>query len=120
MLKLFTRYFSVGIINTAIHWMVFILAYYIFHTSQALANFGAFCIAVTFSFFANAKWTFDSEATTIRYMMYVFFMGAMASAVGWVGDNMHLHPAVTIILFSAISLVCGFLFSKFFIFKDVK
>lgn len=120
MLNLFTRYFSVGILNTAIHWIVFLVAYNVFHTTQALANFGAFCIAVTFSFFANAKWTFDSEATTIRYMMYVFFMGAMASAVGWMGDSMELHPAVTIILFSGISLVCGFLFSKFFIFKGAK
>lgn len=120
MLTLFTRYFSVGIINTAIHWMVFTVAYYIFDTSQTLANFGAFCIAVTFSFFVNAKWTFDSEATTIRYMMYVFFMGAMASAVGWIGDSMQLHPAVTVILFSGISLVIGFLFSKIFIFKEEK
>ncbi|MCS6411451.1 GtrA family protein [Klebsiella pneumoniae] len=120
MLNLFTRYFSVGIVNTAIHWLVFITAYYMFDTSQALANFGAFCIAVTFSFFANAKWTFDSEATTIRYMMYVFFMGAMASSIGWMGDTMNFKPIATIILFSGISLVCGFLFSKFIIFKDAK
>jgi len=120
MLNLFSRYFSVGIINTAIHWLVFVSLYNIFQTNQTQANFGAFCIAVTFSFFANAKWTFDSEATTIKYMMYVFFMGGMASAVGWIGDAMDLNPAVTIIMFSAISLICGFAYSKFVIFKDRK
>ncbi|MCS4496267.1 GtrA family protein [Pantoea sp. B623] len=120
MLNLFTRYFSVGILNTAIHWMVFLVAYNFFYTSQALANFIAFCVAVTFSFFVNAKWTFDSEATTIRYMMYVFIMGAMASTIGWMGDTMNLKPVITIILFSGVSLVCGFLFSKLFIFKEQK
>lgn len=113
----FTRYLSVGVINTAIHWLVFIIAYNAFQSTQALANFGAFCVAVTFSFFANARWTFDSEATTIRYMLYVFFIGTLASAIGWYGDSFSLNPAVTMIIFSGISLTCGFIFSRFFIFR---
>ncbi|WP_312465785.1 GtrA family protein [Atlantibacter hermannii] len=120
MLNTFLRYASIGLLNTAIHWIAFYVIYVIAHTDQSLANFGAFCIAVTFSFFLNAKWTFKSEATTIRYMIYVFFMGAMAAVTGWAADMMKLSPIVTLISFSAISLICGFFYSKFIVFKDAK
>lgn len=119
MVKLFVRYVSVGVVNTLIHWVIF-AALYFQGLSQSKSNFAAFCCAVTFSFFANAKWTFNSEATTIRYLLYLFFMGGMASAVGAYGDNLQLNPVITLIVFSAISLVCGFIYSKFIVFKDRK
>lgn len=118
--RLFLRYVSVGVLNTAIHWIAFYVIFLTAHTNQTLANFGAFCIAVTFSFFANARWTFESEATTIRYMIYVFFMGGLASVTGWVSDILDLHPVVMLITFSAISLVCGFFYSKLIVFRDAK
>lgn len=50
MLKLISRYAGIGVINTAIHWTVFALILKLFESGQAMANFGAFCVAVTFSF----------------------------------------------------------------------
>ncbi|WP_426817985.1 GtrA family protein [Winslowiella sp. 2C04] len=119
MLKTFKKYVSVGVINTCIHWAIFAMMVYC-GAAQALANFSAFCVAVTFSFFANARWTFNSETTTMRYMIYVLFMGSLASVIGWVADMCELSPVITLIFFSAISLICGFVYSKFIVFKDVK
>ncbi|MGO3567306.1 MAG: GtrA family protein [Serratia grimesii] len=113
----FLRYASVGVMNTCAHWAVFALML-LSGSSQSLSNVVAFCIAVTISFFVNAKWTFKSEATTIRYAMYVLFMGGMAFLVGWLADKMDVKPIVTLVTFSAVSLICGFIYSKFFVFKD--
>lgn len=74
-------------------------------------------MAVTFSFFANARWTFNSEATTIRYIMYVFFMGMIAVMIGSYADRLKVSPVVTLVVFSGISLVCGFIYSKYIIFR---
>lgn len=120
MLKLFAKYTSIGVINTLIHWVVFAVCIYVFHTSQALANFAGFVVAVSFSFFANARFTFKARTTTLRYMLYVGFMGTLSAAVGWEADKVSLAPIATLILFSAISLVCGFIYSKFIVFRDVK
>lgn len=117
MFSLFAKYTSVGVINTLIHWAVFTVLYS-GGSTQSLSNFTAFCIAVTFSFFVNAKWTFKAEATAIRYMMYVLFMGSMAAIVGWLADKMHISAIITLIVFSAISLLCGFVYSKLFIFRE--
>lgn len=119
MVKLFTRYMSIGFLNTLIHWGTFALCVKN-GQPQSLSNFTAFCVAVTFSFFANAKWTFSAEATTIRYMMYVFFMGAIATLVGYYSDRMTINPIVTLVVFSAISLIFGFIYSKYVIFRVSK
>ncbi|EPC3780511.1 GtrA family protein [Citrobacter farmeri] len=117
MLKLFSKYFTVGIFNTAISWVVFALCLYAMHTSQAVANFVSFCIAVTFSFFVNAKFTFNSAATKSRYFTFVGFMGFLAYVTGMAADALHLPGIVTMIFFSGLSLVFGFLYSNFIVFK---
>lgn len=91
-----------------------------FYTGQALANFAGFVVAVSFSFFANARYTFKSSTTTMRYMLYVGFMGTLSAAIGWCADKSGLAPIITLIVFSAISLVCGFIYSKFIVFRDAK
>ncbi|MDM2776833.1 GtrA family protein [Citrobacter sp. Cpo142] len=120
MLKLFAKYTSIGIINTLIHWVVFAVCIYVLHTNQALANFAGFVIAVSFSFYANAKFTFNASATTIRYMLYAGFMGSLSTAIGWAADKSGMAPIITLIVFSAISLVCGFIYSKFIVFRVAK
>lgn len=120
MLKLFSKYFTVGIFNTALHWVVFAICLYAFHTNQALANFVAFCVAVTFSFFANARYTFKAQATSGRYVLYIGFMGALSAVTGWIADYCDLPALFTLISFSAISLICGFFYSKFIVFRSEK
>lgn len=120
MLKLFSKYFTVGIFNTALHWVVFAIFLYALHTNQAVANLVAFCVAVTFSFFANARFTFKAQATSARYILYIAFMGALSAGTGWIADYCGLPPLFTLITFSAISLICGFFYSKFIVFRSEK
>ncbi|WP_342324202.1 GtrA family protein [Kosakonia sp. BYX6] len=120
MLRLFTTYASIGLLNTALHWVIFSLCVYGLDTSQALANFAGFVAAVSFSFFANARYTFKTSASTRRYIMYVGFMGVLSALVGWAADRSGMPPIATLVIFSTISLVCGFTYSKFIVFRDVK
>lgn len=118
MLKLFSRYVSVGVLNTAIHWVCFGILFHFFCVSQAFSNITAFCVSVTFSFFANAKWTFNSQATLGRYITFVLFMGGMAGVIGYTADKLIIPPLITLVVFSGFSLVAGFIYSKLIVFKD--
>lgn len=118
MLNLITRYASVGLLNTFIHWVVFTLLVFSLKSSQALANLIAFLVAVTFSFFANSKWTFRSSATPFRYFIFVAFMGFIALLTGYIADKLHLPILVTLIIFSSLSLFLGFMFSNFVVFRS--
>ncbi|HCT5821998.1 TPA: GtrA family protein [Citrobacter sedlakii] len=118
MLKIFAKYTSVGILNTLIHWGVFALILYVFHAPQSIANLSGFCVAVTFSFFMNARYTFRSSASKYRYFIFVGFMGSMAFITGVVADTLRIQAIATLVFFSGSSLILGFLYSKFVVFKD--
>ena len=120
MIKLLSRYISVGIVNTALHWAVFGIMVYIMKNDQAVSNVVAFLIAVTFSFFANAKFTFSAKASGRGYVLFVGFMGLLSFISGQVSDHYNISPLITLIEFSSISLVCGFLYSRFIVFRDPK
>ncbi|WP_369790613.1 GtrA family protein [Rouxiella sp. WC2420] len=117
MLKLLFKYCVVGAFNTLLHWLTFAIVYNYLHASQAMSNLAGFCIAVTFSFFVNAKWTFNAEHTTFRYFIYVGFMGCVALAFGFIADEMQFNPYITLVGFTITSLVIGFLYSNFVVFR---
>ncbi|WIJ65174.1 GtrA family protein [Serratia nevei] len=95
--KKFFKYAAVGVLNTAIHWAVFFCMLRYLGADQALSNFVAFCIAVTFSFFVNTKVTFQSTATTTRYVLYVAFMGFLSILTGYMADHYTITPWITLI-----------------------
>jgi len=120
LINLFKRYVTVGLLNTAVHWLVFLFAFYAIKFDQSASNFVAFCVAVSFSFVVNARFTFKRKATVLMYVMYFAFMGFLSLMVGALSDLYRIAPLITLVLFSIISLVVGFVFSKFVIFREDK
>ncbi len=114
------RYISIGVINTILHWSIFLILFYLFLISQAFSNFIAFSITVTFSFIANSKWTFRSKATLSKYISFTFFMGFLSIFLGYLADIFNLPIIITLISFSFLSLIFGFLYSRFVVFKEKK
>lgn len=114
---MFFKYFSIGILNTGIHWLIFGLCLFLFSTSQGSANLIAFFFAVTFSFFMNAKFTFDKKPTGVRYFLFMIFMGILNFVVGSLADHFTIYPIITLVVSSTLSLVLGFIYSKFIVFK---
>ena len=114
---LFQRFALVGVVNTGLHWLVFALLFVLLEWGQASANLAAFCVAVTFSFFANARYTFQQPASVIRYISFVVAMGSLSYATGWVADALGGHPLLTLVAFSALSLVLGYLYARFCVFR---
>ncbi len=114
----FLLYALVGVLNTAVHWCIFLSLFYLAGMPQGPANFIGFACAVTVSFFVNARVTFKSSATLSRYVGYTVFLGALAYLTGALAQSMSMPPLVTAAGFSAISLTLGYLYSRFFIFAE--
>lgn len=117
MLKQFSRYFSVGVLNTLIHWLFFGLCYYILSFEQSISNLVGFVVAVIFSFFMNAKFTFKQKVSSAKFVSYIGFMGLISYCTGFIADKFSSPAIVTLIVFSGVSLLCGFIYSKFIVFK---
>ena len=117
MRKVFLRYFSVGVLNTLIHWAVFGVLMMATDLTQAVANVVGFFCAVTFSFFANSYFTFNKSPSTSGYLLFVIFMGFIAFVTGRASDRLYFPEWVTLVAFSMISLVFGFIYSKYIVFR---
>jgi putative flippase GtrA len=113
-----SSYTVIGVANTLIHWQVFFLLSVAAGLSQALSNLAAFCVAASFSFYMNAQFTFAARSSVSGYLLFVLGMGALSLGVGYLGDVWRLHGFFTVALFSALSLVFGFLYSKYVVFRE--
>lgn len=113
----FASYTVIGIANTVIHWQVFFILRTAFDLSQAASNGLAFCVAASFSFYANTLYTFAKRASAGRFAMFMVCMGSLSLAVGRLADHWQLPGLVTVAVFSLTSLVLGFLISKVLIFR---
>lgn len=111
--KGFSTYAVIGLVNTFIHWQVFFVLVNAAELTQATSNFAAFCAAASFSFYANALYTFDAKVSILRYLLFVCVMGVLSFGVGFLADQWRIHGLLTVTTFSLLSLFCGFLFSSF-------
>lgn len=116
--KGFFSYALVGLANTLIHWQIFFVLRVAAGLDQALSNFVAFCVAASFSFYVNALYTFEAKISAAGYVLFLCAMGGLSYTVGYLGDRWHLHGLLTVAAFSLISLVVGFLFSRFVVFRE--
>lgn len=112
----FLKYSFIGIFNTAIHWGCFFCFFY-FTGNQSTSNLIAFLVAVTFSYFANAKLNFKVELNIFRYLIFICFLALISFLIGLGSDHFSINPFLMLISFSLISLIFGFLFSKWYVFK---
>ena len=111
-------YSVVGVVNTLVHWCVFLGLVFAFSLAQGTANLLAFACAVTVSFILNARFTFKSALRIRKYIMYVLFMGALSYGVGTIAQVANFHPFVTLVVFTAVSFLIGFLYSRFVVFAE--
>ena len=115
---LFSRYVSISLLNTVVHWSVFFFLLYGATLNQAWSNFIAYMFALTFSFYANARFTFKAKISKRRYVSFVSFMAVLSVVMGNIADEMALAPLVTMVVFSFISLVIGFSYSHLIVYRQ--
>ncbi len=70
----FFRFGLVGVINTAVDFIIFVLLYRGTELDPLLCNGIAFLVAVTNSYLFNHRWTFRRSNSTISFTAYLRFV----------------------------------------------
>lgn len=115
-LREFKNYSLIGILNTLIHTFIFIIAS--IYCPSSWANLLAFIFATTFSFFANAHFTFKKVASLKCYCFFVLLMSLMALLTGWLIDFLKFPKIFSVLLFIPLSWILGFLIVKKLVFRE--
>lgn len=72
----FARYALVGIGNTLVHWLTFLLIHFGLGFGQGPSNLLAFSVAASLSYYINAHFTFAVRPAGQHYLMFLLGMGA--------------------------------------------
>lgn len=116
MLRNISIYSLIGVLNTSVHWIVFYVLY-LRGLEQSYSNLIAFLCAATLSFFMNSKFNFKSEISVSKYLLFLGGMGVISFITGFFSDEFSFNPLVTLVVFSTSSLILGYMYSKYLIFR---
>jgi putative flippase GtrA len=121
----FLRFGLVGIVNTAVDFVVFVLLYRGTGLDPLLCNVVAFLVAVTNSYLLNHHWTFRGSGSTLSFFAYVRFAALNAGglvigtlAILLLGRFMPLELAKLIA--AGLTLIWNYTCSKLFVFNTEK
>ncbi|MFM2486764.1 GtrA family protein [Celerinatantimonas yamalensis] len=112
------RYGFVGLINTFLHWTIFYLFLATVSRDQSLANLLGFFCANLFGFVTNSKFTFRMTMKYKRYFLYLLGMGSIAALIGLFADELNINPIFTLVFFSLVSFMIGYIYSNYFVFRE--
>jgi putative flippase GtrA len=115
--RVFFTYSLVGLANTLVHWQIFFVLRVAIGLDQSISNLAAFGIAASFSYYLNAFYTFEAKTSLTGYVFFLCVMGALSFIVGYLGDRWQVHGLLIVTVFSLLSLVFGFLLSRFVVFR---
>ncbi|MGF1724494.1 GtrA family protein [Photobacterium nomapromontoriensis] len=107
----------VGVLNTSVHFFTY-FTLIASGFNQSNSNVMAFFVAVTCSYFLNAKFTFQAKYRPKEYGLYICFMGTVSYLIGYIGDQLAFPSIISLLTFSALSLFIGYKFSKILFLKE--
>lgn len=117
------KFSFVGVANTALDYLVFLVCFYWLSFPILLANFCAFCLAVCLSFYLNSKFTFSdmSEGNNAGRLAKFFLVACTAflaatAAVYYLSGFMPVYLAK--IASIVVSLALNYGLSRLLVFKS--
>jgi len=123
MLKQFIKFSLVGLVNTAIHYGIFIFLYKFVGVYHLFASGIGFCFAMANSYVMNKRWTFKSSGSDVRREIIKFIivnlislainLGSMAVLV----ELFSIQPPVAQLVTIGVTLAVNFSGNRFWTFK---
>ena len=121
--KEFIIFCSIGLTNLAVDFSVYIFLTRVVHLYYIVAAIISFVVAVTWSFYANKKWTFKYSGGNLRLVYIKFFIANSISIIfnllifyGFV-EYWHVWDLLAKFLSSVVASFLNFSINKFWSFR---
>lgn len=118
------RFLLVGVTNTIISYLVFLLAYHIFFVGNTLYSQPlSYSVGIVWSYFWNRKWTFQSsDGANREFMRFVavqlFLLLLSTGMVHLVVDFWSVNASIGWILVMTLITALNFLLTKMIVFRS--
>jgi len=121
------KFAAVGVLNTAVDFLVFFILNTLFGINRFIAQFFSYGAGIANSYFFNSRFTFKSQKTSgeiAKFITLNLLMLAFSMLLLWVFGHFiiffsdKINNLISKALATLIVLVVNFLGSKFLVFKD--
>ncbi len=113
----FIKYVIIGLFNTLHHWLWFFLFLYYGDVDAAVSNTIAFILSASISYLLNSKITFKKNVNIKSFILFFTFMALLSYITGYLTLQFNIYEYFIPIIFSIVSLIIGFIYSKVIVFK---
>jgi putative flippase GtrA len=120
----FFRFLSVGVLNTAVQYVVFALLYRVAHVNYLIASAAGYCLGMINSYFLNRRWTFASGNAAVareaaRFVtVNLLALGTNTALLFLLVSTQNVRPLFAQIWAIAGSLIVNFLLNRLWTFAD--
>lgn len=117
------KFAVIGVINTAIHASIVMIAVEAFQIRPWIANTLAFIAANLASYAMNSKYTFHESLSWFAYCRFLaasMFALTLTVLIAWIAEQNDIHYLVSLILVILLVPVFNFLILKYFVFSKTK
>jgi len=126
MVRQFIKFSIVGLINTGIHYTVFLLFYRIVSINYLIASVMGYCCGLLNSYLMNRKWTFNSGAVDKKNEFFKFIavnvtaLGINVASLRLLVESLGIKPEISQLASIGLSLIVNFIGNKYWTFRPVK
>ena len=119
-------YLFFGVCTTLINWVSYYILYNMCYVSNVVSTIIAWVLAVTFAFFTNKKWVFESKSYSAKtvvkesasFILSRVFTGVLDVVIMWVAvDLCAFNATLWKLISNIIVIILNYLLSKLFVFK---
>jgi len=118
------RFLVVGVSNTVVSYLVFLLGYHIWFVGNALfAQPLSYSVGIAWSYAWNRKWTFQSSAGVgrefIRFIVVqIILLFLSTGLVHWTVDRRNINASIGWILVMTLITTLNYFLTKTFVFSS--
>ena len=116
-----SRFVSVGLLATAIHTIIALVAIRIFGFSSAAANITAFLSATVFSYSLNSIWSFEATmafGSLSRFLVVSLFNLGLITIISYLIDRFGYAPELSVLIIVITMPLITFYFHRFWTFSE--
>lgn len=113
----FIRYNLIGILNTLIHWLMYLTLTLYLYLESIYANFISFFISSTFSYILNSKINYKVAVKKSSYLKFIIIIGFLSIIISGIFSYLNISNIFMLIFYTFTNVFLGYFFTKKMVFK---
>lgn len=113
----FLKYNLIGILNTLMHWSIYLILTLHFNYHSEYSNFISFLISASLSYILNSKMNYKTKINKRSYFKFMLIIGFISIFIAKLFLYLGINNLIMLISYTILNVFLGYFFTKKMVFK---